>query len=105
MVSQHCVDGITGKVSHRIASGLTAGQVAAGRGTIGVSVVCLDRWFPGGAAVVTSRDGRVFAGEVERMDVCTGEITIRLPQPGASYAGPVFGEAAVQGWAGRSRPG
>jgi len=28
--------------------------------------------------VITSRDGRVFAGEVEGMDVCM-EVTIRLP--------------------------
>jgi hypothetical protein len=79
MASQPYVDGITDKVSHSIASGLTAGQIAARRGTLVVSVVCPDRWFPGDAAVVTSRDGRVFTGEVERMDVCTGEVTIRLP--------------------------
>jgi hypothetical protein len=29
--------------------------------------------------VVTGRDGHAFAGEVEAMDVCTGEVTIKLP--------------------------
>ncbi len=41
-------------------------------------MVCPDRWFHGDFAVVTSRDGRAFTGEVEAMDVCTGEVTIRL---------------------------
>jgi hypothetical protein len=77
MVSQPYVDGITDTVPHGIASPLTAGQIAAAAGTISVSVVGPDRWFPGDVAVVTSRDGRVFAGQVEGMDVCTGEVTIR----------------------------
>lgn len=76
-------DGITDVVSHAIASSLTAGQISAGQDTITISVVCPDRWFPGDFAVVTSRDGRAFAGEVEGMDVCTGEVTIRdAGQPG-----------------------
>ena len=60
---------------------LTAGQIAIAvyEETLSVSVVCPDRWFLGDVAMVTSRDGRAFAGEVERMDVCTGEVTIRLP--------------------------
>ena len=78
-MSQPYVDGITDTVSDGIASSLTAGQIAAGEGTLTVSVVCPDRWFLGDVAVVTSRDGHAFAGEVEGMDVCTGEITIRLP--------------------------
>ena len=45
-------------------------------------MVCPDRWFLGDFAVVTSRDGRAFAGEVEDMDVCTGEVTIKLPGAG-----------------------
>jgi hypothetical protein len=77
MVSQPYVDGITDTVSHQFASSLTAGQIAAGEDTVSVSVVCPDRWFLGDFAVVTSRDGRAFAGEVEGMDVCTGEVTIR----------------------------
>jgi hypothetical protein len=40
-------------------------------------VVCPDRWLPGDFTVVTSRDGRAFAGQVEGMDACTGQITIR----------------------------
>jgi len=73
MVSQPYVDGIT--------STLTARQIeiAAGQDTLSVAVVCPDRWFPGDFAVVTSRDGHAFAGEVENMDVCTGEVTIKLP--------------------------
>ena len=78
MVSQLYVDGITDTVTHRIASSLTAAQITADD-TFSVWVACADRWFPGDAAVVTSRDGRVFAGEVAGMDVCTGEITIKLP--------------------------
>ena len=62
---------------HRFASSLTASQIAADEDTINVSVVRPDRWFLGDFAVVTSRDGRAFAGEVEGMDVCTGEVTIR----------------------------
>ena len=46
---------------------------------LSVSVVSPDRWFLGDAAVVTSRDGHAFAGEVPGLDVCTGEVTIRLP--------------------------
>ena len=39
-------------------------------------MVCPDRWFLGDFAVVTSRDGHAFAGQVDSMDVCTGEVTI-----------------------------
>ncbi len=77
MVSQPYVDGITDTVPHQFASSLTAGQIAVGEDTVRVSVVCPDRWFLGDFAVFTSRDGRAFAGEVEGMDVCTGEVTIR----------------------------
>ena len=81
MVSQPYVDGITDTVPHGIASTLTAGQIAiaAREDTLSVAVVCPDRWFPGDVAVVTSRDGHAFAGEVEGLDVCTGEVTIKLP--------------------------
>ena len=77
MVSPLYVDGITNTVPHNIASSLTANQTAAGEDTISIWVVCPDRWFFGDFAVVTSRDGLAFAGEVEGIDVCTGEITIR----------------------------
>jgi hypothetical protein len=77
MVSQLYVDGITDMVPHNIASSLTANQTAADKDMISIRVVCPDRWFFGDFAVVTSRDGLAFAGEVEGMDVCTGEITIR----------------------------
>ena len=76
-MSQAYVDGITDTVPHSIASSLTAGQIAADEDTITISVVSPDRWILGDFAVVTSRDGRAFAGEVEGMDVCTGEVTIR----------------------------
>ena len=81
MVSQPYVDGITDTVPHGITSTLTAGQIeiAAGQDTLNVAVVCPDRWFPGDVAVATSRDGHAFTGEVENMDVCTGEVTIKLP--------------------------
>ncbi len=79
MVSQLYVDGITDTVPHDIASTLTADQIAADEETLSVSVVCPDRWFLGDVAVVTSRDGHAFAGEVQGMDICTGEVTIRLP--------------------------
>lgn len=84
---QPYVDGITDTVAHAIASGLTASQVTAEHDTLTVSVVCPDRWFFGDFAVVTSRDGRAFVGEVESMDVCTGEVTIRgAGQPGAGLS-------------------
>ena len=81
MVSQLYVDGITDTVPHDVASTLTAGQIeiAVYEETLSFSVVCPDRWFPGDVAMVTSRDGHAFAGEVEGMDICTGEITIKLP--------------------------
>ena len=81
MVSQPYVDGITDTVSHGIASTLTAGQIeiAVYEDTLSVAVVCPDRWFPGDFAVVTSRDGHAFAGEVAGLDMCTGEVTIKLP--------------------------
>ncbi|HLM89023.1 MAG TPA: hypothetical protein VK284_08345 [Streptosporangiaceae bacterium] len=78
MISQPYVDGITDTVTHAIASSLTAGQIAAGEDTLSVAVVCPDRWFPGDGGVVTSRDGYALAGQVAGMDVCTGEITIKL---------------------------
>ncbi len=77
MISQPYVDGITDTVPHNIASGLTADQITAAEDTLSISVVSPDRWFLGDFAVVTSRDGLAFAGEVESMDVCTGELTIR----------------------------
>jgi hypothetical protein len=78
MMSQPYVDGITDTVTHHIASSLTTGQIAARQDTLTVSIVCPDRWSFGDFAVVTSRDGRAFGGQVEGMDVCTGEVTIRL---------------------------
>jgi len=57
MMAQPYVHGITGMVTHDIASPLTAGQIAAGD-TLSAAVVCPDRWFPGDGAVITSRDGR-----------------------------------------------
>ena len=54
-------------------------QIAAGQDTLSVAVVSPDRWFPGDAAVLTSRDGHAFAGEVAGLDVCTGQVTIKLP--------------------------
>ena len=77
MVSQPYVDGITDTVPHNIASSLTAGQIAADEDTLSIRVICPDRWFHGDFAVVTSRDGLAFAGQVESMDVCTGEVTIK----------------------------
>jgi hypothetical protein len=79
MMSQPYVDGITDTTNHDIASALTADRMTADHNTLTVSVVCPDRWFFGDAAVVTSRDGLSFTGEVEGMDVCTGEVIIRLP--------------------------
>lgn len=78
MMSQPYVDGITDTVTHALGSSLTLGQIAACQNTITVSVVCPDRWFLGDSAVITSRDGHALAGQVEGMDVCTGEVTIRL---------------------------
>jgi hypothetical protein len=77
MLSQPYVNGITDKVSHDFASSLTADLIATDGDTVTISVVCPDRWFLGDFAIVTSRDGLALAGEVEGMDVCTGEITIR----------------------------
>jgi hypothetical protein len=78
MMSQPYVDGITDTVTHDLGSSLTAGQIAAGQDTLTISVICPDRWSFGDFAVLSSRDGRAFAGQVESMDVCTGEVTIRL---------------------------
>jgi hypothetical protein len=80
MVSQPYVNGITDTVRHGIASSLTASQIGIAAGdTVSVSVVCPGRWFPGDAAVVTSRDGHVFAGQVAGIDACTGQVAIKLP--------------------------
>ena len=94
-MAQPYVDGITDTVPHRIASSLTASQIAADEDTISISVVWPDRWFLGDFAVVTSRDGRAFAGEVEGMDVCTGEVTIRGGGQLSARATPVRG---LRGW-------
>ena len=77
MMSQPYVDGITDTVTRSFASSLTAGQITVAGDTVSISVLCPDRWLPGDFTVVTSRDGRAFAGQVEGMDACTGEITIR----------------------------
>jgi hypothetical protein len=77
MMSQPYVDGVEDKVSHNFESGLAADQIVADEDRVTISVICPDRWFLGDFAVVTSRGGDAFAGEVERMDVCTGEVTIR----------------------------
>jgi hypothetical protein len=79
MMSQPYVDGITDTVPHHIASSLPVGQIVADENTLSVSVVCPDRWFPGDVAAVTSRDGHALAGQVADLDVCTGEVTIKLP--------------------------
>jgi len=79
MMTQPYVHGITDTVTQHIASSLTAGQIAPGQDTLSVAVVSPDRWLPGDIAVVTSRDGHAFAGQVENLDVCTGQVTIRLP--------------------------
>ena len=71
-MSQPYVDGIKDKVSHNFASSLTVDQIAADEDQVTISVVCPDRWFLGDFAVVTSRDGGAFAGEVAGMDICTG---------------------------------
>ncbi len=78
MLSQAYVDGITDTVTHDIATTLTADQITADEDGFSVWVVSADRWFLGDLAVVTSREGRVFTGEVQSMDVCTGEIMIKL---------------------------
>ena len=78
MMSQPYVDGITDTVTHALGSSLTVSPIAACQDTLTVSVVCPDRWFFGDFAVVTSRDGRALAGQVDGLDVCTGEVTIRL---------------------------
>jgi len=79
MMSQPYVDGIADTVPHLIASSRPVGQIVADENTLSVSVVCPDRWFLGDVAVVTSRDGHAFAGQVADLDVCTGEVTIKLP--------------------------
>jgi sarcosine oxidase gamma subunit len=95
MVPQPYVDGITDTVPHHIASSLTAGQIGITAGdTLSVSVVCPDRWFPGDVAMVTSRDGHTFAGEVAGMDVCTGQVAIRLPGSRARELPALHGPAA-----------
>jgi len=80
MVPQPYIDGITGTVSHGIASSLTASQIGIAAGdTASVPVACPDRWFPGGLAVVTSRDGHPFAGQAAGIDAGTGQVAIKLP--------------------------
>ena len=76
MMSNPYVDGIKDKASHSFASSLIADQIAADEDRVTISVICPDRWFLDDFVVVTSRDGGAFAGKVESMDVCTGEVTI-----------------------------
>jgi len=77
MIAPSYVDGITDTVTHSIVSSLAAGHIATGTDTVSIWVVSPDRWFIGDFAVVSGRDGRAFAGEVQDMDVCTGQVTIR----------------------------
>jgi hypothetical protein len=103
MLSQPYVNGIEDKVSHNFASSLTADLIPGEEDTATISVVCPDRWFLGDFAVVTSRGGIPFAGEVESMDVCTGEVTIRgvgrrageLPRYPVSVTGPALRSAPL----------
>ena len=46
---------------------------------LSVSVVCPDRWFPATSRWSPAVTGHEVAGQVEGLDVCTGEVTIRLP--------------------------
>ena len=103
MMSQPYVDGITDKVSHNFASSLTADQIPADEDRVTISVLCPDRWFLGDFAVVTSRDGGAFAGEVEGMDVCTGEVTIRGVGRLSARVTPLPGPRAGSGRAARGR--
>ena len=77
MIAPSYVDGITDTVTHSIASSLAAGPIATGTDTVSIWVVSPDRWFTGDFAVVSGPDGRAFAGQVQDMDVCTGQVTIR----------------------------
>ena len=87
-MSQPYVDGITDTVTHNLASSLTADQTAARQDTLTISVVCPDRWFFGDFAVVTRPDGRAFAGQVQAMDICTGQVTIRAAGPPSARTTP-----------------
>ena len=79
MMAQPYVDGITDTVPHDIASTLTASQIEiAADGMLSIWVVCPDRWFLGDVAMVTSRDGHTFAGQVRN----------RVPSAPSSISGP-----------------
>ncbi len=54
------------------------GQITPAKTRSASGVVRTDRWFPGPAAVATSRDGHVLAGAAQSMDACTGEVTIMV---------------------------
>jgi len=72
--------GHTDTVPPDIASTPTAGQIETVEDTVSHAVVVFPgAWFLGDVAVVTGRDGHAFAGEEEGMDICTGEVTIKLP--------------------------
>ena len=79
MASQPYVGGITDTVPHRIAATLTRPDHAA-KTRSASGVVRTDRWFPGPAAVATSRDGHVLAGAAQSIDACTGEVTVSGPR-------------------------
>ncbi len=70
---------IQSDTANRIAATLTPARSRRRRHAQRLGVVRTDRWFPGVAAVATSRDGRVLAGAAQSMDACTGEVTIKLP--------------------------
>ena len=77
-MTQTYVHGITDSVSHDVTSVLTAGQIEAAGPALSIWTVSPDRWFPCDDAVVISRDGRAFRGEVADVCVCTGQVVITL---------------------------
>ena len=70
--------GITDTVTHDVPTGRTAGQIETAWPALSIWVVSPDRWFPGDGAVVTSRDGRAFNGQVADVCVCTGQVVLSL---------------------------
>lgn len=77
--SRSYVGGSTDTVPHGITGMLAAGQIAAGQDALSVAVVGPDAGSLATSQWVASRDGCAFAGKAEGMEVCAGEVTLRLP--------------------------
>jgi hypothetical protein len=94
------VHGITGTATHRVPSVLTADRMEADAKNLALWTVTPDRWLPGDRALITSRDGQAFPGEVADVCVTTGRVTVVLDGDDPRRTGNLAYSTVAKGAAG-----